>query len=56
MWKATQDFDCYEAPDQINLKQDEDLVELIPDAKGWTRVKNNNGEEGLVRTKFLGKV
>ena len=55
-WIATQDYDCYEAPGQINLKEGEELEELIPDTKGWTRVKNKKGEEGLVRTTFLGIV
>jgi len=52
-WFAAHDYDCDMAPDQLNLKNDEELVELVPDTKGWTRVKNKTGKEGLVRTKFL---
>ena len=53
-WLAAQDYDCEGAPDQLSLKNEERLEELLPDKKGWTRVKNENGKEGLFKTKFLG--
>jgi len=52
-WLAAKDYDCEGAPDQLSLKNEEKLEELLPDKKGWTRVKNENGKEGLVKTKFL---
>ena len=56
VWIATQDYDCEEAPDQLNLQKDESYQELKADKKGWTRVRNNNGDEGLVKTKLLGNL
>ena len=54
VWNALQDYDCEEAPDQLNLVKGEVLEETVADKKGWTRVKNSKGEEGLVKTIYLG--
>ena len=52
-WIAFKDYDCEEASGQLNLVRGEELLELIPDKKGWTNVRNSKGEEGLVKTRYL---
>ena len=54
MWIASKDYDCEEASGQLNLVRGEELLELIPDKKGWTNVRNSKGEEGQVKTRYLG--
>lgn len=44
-----------EAADEVDLDPDDEVQELDPDDGGWTRVKKEDGEEGLVPTNHLGQ-
>ena len=39
---------------QISLRDGEEVVEVNPDNNGWTVVRNGDGHQGGVPTKFLG--
>ena len=53
MWKAAEAYNCRGLPGHINIHQGEKVEELEPDDNGWTKVKTNEGEEGLVPTDCL---
>ena len=52
---ASTSYDAEKAPSQINLTTGEVVEEVSLDHNGWTVVRNNQGEEGAVPTKLLGK-
>ena len=46
---------CAEGEDEIDLDRDDEVLELVPDDGGWTTVRKEDGEEGLVPTSYLGQ-
>jgi len=54
-WIGTETRECFGAPGQIDIVKDERLEEITPDDKGWTKVRNKQGDEGLVPTQYLAK-
>merc|ERR1711892_1367445 len=53
MWKGRQTRECLGAPNQIDLHKDEEVEEIEADEKGWTKIKNKQGDTGLVPTELL---
>ena len=46
---------CADGEDEIDLDRDDEVLELVPDDGGWTTVRKEDGEEGLVPTSYLGQ-
>ena len=41
--------------DEVDLDPGDEVLELDPDDDGWTRVRKEDGGEGLVPTNYLGQ-
>ena len=53
-WKATEDYNCGGAPGLLSLTEGELVMKIEQEKEGWVRVKNTQGQMGLVPLKSLG--
>jgi len=50
---AVEDYNAQD-DNEVDLYEGEEVTELQPDVEGWTMIRNENGEEGIVPTDYLG--
>jgi len=50
---AVEDYNAQEDT-EVDVYEGEEVTELQPDVEGWTMIRNENGEEGIVPTDYLG--